>query len=68
MTIRPTMLYSAECWSKKDVMFSRQVLQNEYVALNLWTYKKGSSLKPRNDDVHDRLGVEPIEEKLFNTD
>ena len=34
---------------------------NAYVALDLRSYKKG---RVRNDDIRDRLGVAPIEEKL----
>ena len=34
---------------------------NAYVALDMRTYKKD---RVRNDDIRDRLGVAPIEEKL----
>ena len=36
--IRPAMLYGAECWPTK-----RQCRGNAYVALDLRSYKKGSS-------------------------
>ena len=43
-TIRPAMLYGAECWPKKrrHVQLDK-CRENTYVALDLRSYKKGSS-------------------------
>jgi hypothetical protein len=44
MTIRPTILYGAECWPKKTTYSVDKCCENVYVALDLWPYKKVSSL------------------------
>ncbi|PUZ43043.1 hypothetical protein GQ55_9G630400 [Panicum hallii var. hallii] len=49
--IRPAMLYGAECWSTK-----RQHVQQLSVA---------EMHRVRNEEIRDRVGVAPIEEKLI---
>ena len=44
-TIRPAMLYSAECWPTKRRHSTDKCRENTYVALDLRSYKKGSSLE-----------------------
>ena len=45
-TIRPAMLYGAECWpTKRRHVQQLSVAENAYVALDLRSYKKGSSSK-----------------------
>jgi hypothetical protein len=45
MTIRHVVLYGAECWPKKDDMFSILVLQKMHRLLDLGSYKKGAKLE-----------------------
>jgi hypothetical protein len=43
------------------------MFRNVYVALDLWPYRKGSwndDICDRLDDIRDRLGAVPIEEKF----
>ena len=61
--IRPTMLYDAECWLTK-----RQHVQQLCVTeMRMLRWMCGHSRKDRvwNDDIQDRVGVAPIEEKLI---
>ncbi|RCV13281.1 hypothetical protein SETIT_2G334300v2 [Setaria italica] len=61
--IRPAMLYGAKCWPTK-----RQHVQQLSVAemrMLCWIYGHKRRDRVRNEDVHDRLGVAPIEEKLI---
>jgi hypothetical protein len=56
------MLYGAKCWpTKMTTCLTYKCYGNVYVALNLWPYKKGST---RNNDIHDRLEIASIKEKL----
>ena len=60
--IRPAMLYGAECWATK-----RQHVQKISVAemrMLRWICGHTRRDRIRNDDIRDRLGVAPIEEKL----
>ena len=60
--IRPAMLYGAECWPTK-----RQHVQRLSVAeMRMLRWMCGHTRKDRvrNDDIRDRVGVAPIEEKL----
>ncbi|KAG2588989.1 hypothetical protein PVAP13_5NG391443, partial [Panicum virgatum] len=50
--IRPAMLYGAECWPTK----TRHVQQLSVAKMHMLL---------RNDDIRDRLGIAPIEEKLI---
>ena len=48
MAIRPAMLYGAECWPTKrrhTTCSTDKCRGNTYVALDLWSYKNGSSLE-----------------------
>ena len=61
-TIRPAMLYGAECWPTKR----RHVQQISVAEMRMlrWIYGHTRRDRVRNDDIRDRLGVAPIEEKL----
>ena len=56
------MLYDAECWPMKR----RHVQQISVVEMHMlrWIYDHTRRCRVRNDDIRDRLGVAPIEEKL----
>jgi hypothetical protein len=60
--IQPTMLYGAECWPTK-----RRHVQQLSVAekrMLQWICNHTRRDQVRNDDIHERLGVAPVEEKL----
>ena len=60
--IRPAMLYGAECWPTK-----RQHVQKISVAeMRMLRWSCGHTRRDRikNEDIRDKLGVAPIEEKL----
>ena len=56
------MLYGAECWPTKR----RHVQQISVAEMRMlrWIYIHIRRDRVRNDDIRDRLGVVPIEEKL----
>jgi hypothetical protein len=60
--IRPAMLYGAECWPTKK----RHVQQLSVAEMRMLRWICGHTRmdRVRNDDIRDRLGVAPIEEKL----
>jgi hypothetical protein len=61
--IRPNMLYGVECWPTK-----RRHIQQLSVAemcMLCWICGHTRLDRVRNDDILDRLGVAPIEEKLI---
>jgi hypothetical protein len=62
-TIRPAMLYGAECWPTKR----RHIQQLSVAEMHMLRWICGHTRfdRVRNDDIHDRLGVAPIEEKLI---
>jgi hypothetical protein len=60
--IRPAMMYGAECWAIKG-----QHVQKMSVAemrMLRWICGHTRKDKIRNDDIRDKLGVAPIQEKL----
>jgi hypothetical protein len=60
--IGPAMMYGAECWATKG-----QHIQNMSVAeirMLCWIYGHTRKDRIRNDDIRDKLGVAPIQEKL----
>ena len=60
--IMPAMLYGAECWATK-----RQHIQKMSVAemrMLRWICGHTRRDRIRNDDIRERVGVAPIEEKL----
>ena len=61
-TIRPAMLYGAKCWPTKR----RHVQQISVMEMRMlhWICVHTRRDRVRNDDIRDRLGVAPIEEKL----
>jgi hypothetical protein len=61
-TIRPAMLYGVECWPTKK----RHVQQLSITEMRMLCWICGHTRmdQVRNDDIRDRLGVAPIEEKL----
>ena len=60
--IRPATLYGAECWPTKR----RHVQQISVAEMRMLRWICGHTRRDRvrNDDIRDRLGVAPIEEKL----
>jgi hypothetical protein len=60
--IRPAMLYGAECWPTKR----RHVQQLGVAEMRMLRWACGHTRKDRirNDDIRERVGVAPIEEKL----
>jgi hypothetical protein len=60
--IRPVMLYGAECWLPKR----RHVQQLSVAEMHMLRWICGNTRRDRvwNDDIRERLGVAPIEEKL----
>ena len=60
--IRPAMLYGAECWPTKR----RHVQQLSVAEMRMLRWICGNTRKDRvrNDDIRERLGVAPVEEKL----
>ncbi|KAG2583664.1 hypothetical protein PVAP13_6KG230012 [Panicum virgatum] len=61
-SIRPVMLYGAECWPTKK----RHVQQLSVVGMRMlrWFCGHTSWDRVRNEVIRDRVGVAPIEEKL----
>jgi hypothetical protein len=61
--IQPTMLYGAECWSIKR----RHVQQLSVAEMCMlrWICSHTRRDRVRNDDIHEILGVAPVEEKLI---
>jgi hypothetical protein len=60
--IRPAILYRAECWPTKR----RHVQQLSVAEMCMLRWICGHTRKHqiRNDDIRERLGVTPVEEKL----
>jgi hypothetical protein len=60
--IRPAMLYGAECWPTKR----RHVQQLSVPEMRMLRWICGNTRRDwvRNDDIRERLGVAPVEEKL----
>jgi hypothetical protein len=61
-TIRPAMLYGAECWPTK--IHHVQQLSVAEMRMLRWICGHTRMDRVRNDDIRDRLGVAPIKEKL----
>ena len=61
--IRPAMLYGAECWPTQK----RHVQQISVAEMRMLHWICGNTRRDRvqNEDIRDRLGVAPIEEKLI---
>jgi hypothetical protein len=61
--IRPTMLYGVECWPTKR----RHVLQISVTEMRMLRWICGHTRRDqvRNDDIRERIGVTPVEEKLM---
>jgi hypothetical protein len=59
--IRPAMLYGAECWPTKK----RHVQQLSVAEIRMLRWICGHTRRDRvrNDDIRERLGVTPVEEK-----
>ena len=59
--IRPAMLYGIECWPTK-----RHVQQISVVEMRMLRWICGHTRRDQvqNNDIRDKLGVAPIEEKL----
>jgi hypothetical protein len=60
--IRPAMLYGAECWPTKR-RHDQQLSVAEMRMLR-WICAHTRRDRTQNDDIHERLGVTPVEEKL----
>ena len=63
MVIRPAMLYGAECCPTK-IQHVQQLIVAEMRMLR-WICGHTRMDQVQNDDIRDRLGVAPIEEKLI---
>jgi hypothetical protein len=61
--IRPAMLYRAKCWPTKR-RYIQQLSVAEMCMLR-WICGHTRLNRVRNDDICDRLGVAPIEEKFI---
>jgi hypothetical protein len=61
--IRPAMLYGAECWPTKR-WYVQQLSVAEMRMLR-WFCGNTRRDRVRNDDICERLGVAPVEEKLI---
>jgi hypothetical protein len=61
--IRPVMLYRVEYWPTKR----RHVQQLSVAEMRMlrWISVNTRRDRVRNDDIHERLGVAPVEEKLM---
>ena len=59
--IRPAMLYGAEYWPTKRHV---QQISDAKMRMLRWICGHTRRDRVRNDDIRDRLGVAPIEEKL----
>jgi hypothetical protein len=62
-TIRPAMLYGAECWTIKRQHV--QQLSVTEIRMLRWCCGHTRRDRVRNDDIRNRVGVTPIEEKLI---
>ena len=62
MVIRPAMLYGVECWPMKR----RHVQQISVMEMHMLRWICGHTRRDQvwNDDIHDRLGVAPIDKKF----
>src|SRR5664279_4150873 len=62
MAIRPAMLYGAECWPTKR----RHIQQLGVAEMRMLTWICGHTRRDQvqNDDIRERVGVAPIEEKI----
>jgi hypothetical protein len=60
--IRPAMLYGAECWPTKR--WHVQQLSVTEMRMLRWICGNTRRDRVQNDDIHERLGVAPVEEKL----
>jgi hypothetical protein len=56
------MMYDVECWAKKG----QHILKINVVRMQMlrWIYGHKRRDQIRNDDIRDKLGVTPIQEKL----
>jgi hypothetical protein len=61
--IRPAMLYGAECWPPKR--WHVQQLSVAEVRMLRWICGHTRRDRVQNDDIRERLGVAPVEEKLM---
>jgi hypothetical protein len=63
MAIRLVMLYGAECWPTKR----RHIQQLSVAEMRMlrWLCGHIGRDRVRNEDIQDRVGVAPIEEKLI---
>jgi hypothetical protein len=60
--IRPTILYGVECWPTKR-RYVQQLSVAEMLMLR-WICGHIRKDQIRNDDIRERLGMSPVEEKL----
>jgi hypothetical protein len=60
--IRPVMLYGAECWATKGQHIQKMSVTEMQMLRWICGHTKKDQI--RNDDIRDKLGVTPIQEKL----
>jgi hypothetical protein len=62
MTIRPAMMYDAECWATKGQHVQKMSVAEMWMLH--WICGHTRKNRIRNDDIKDKLGVASIQEKL----
>jgi hypothetical protein len=60
--IRSAMLYGAECWATKGQHIQKMSVAE--IRMLRWICGHTRKYRIRNDDIRDKLGVAPIQEKL----
>ena len=60
--VQPAMLYGAECWPTKRRHFQQLGVAKMHMLRLMCGHTRKDRV--RNDDIRDRVGVAPIEEKL----
>jgi hypothetical protein len=60
--IRPAMMYGAECWATKGQHIQKMSVAEMQILRWIYGHTRGDRI--RNDDIRDKLGVAPIQEKL----
>ncbi|XP_070013241.1 uncharacterized protein [Nicotiana sylvestris] len=62
VVVRPAMLYGAECWAVKNS--HTQKLKVEEIKMLKWMCGHTRMNKIRNEDIREKVGVDPIDDKM----
>jgi hypothetical protein len=62
MTIRPAMIYDAECCATKGQHIKKMSVAE--IRMLRWIYDHTRKDRIKNDDIRNKLGVAPIQKKL----